>query len=177
MNEIAPAPIAPALVAHDIARHYPVRRGLFSRSAILKAVDGVSFEVPAGATLAVVAIGGGGPDFAKHLVLTGSVEARAQTHADHTTAQRDHLAAAIGHANLQRRRIADECQLGAIEVRGVDLSRPLAEVIRAVRQPARVEPLLVEIENLGQIGTSKKLDVAPLRVELPTGALGRLTGE
>jgi len=57
MIDAAPAP---ALVARDIARHYPVRRSLFSATAMLKAVDGVSFELRAGATLAVVGESGCG---------------------------------------------------------------------------------------------------------------------
>ena len=54
-----PAP-GPLLVAHDLARHYRVSRGLFKPPATVKALNGVSFEVDAGETLAVVGESGCG---------------------------------------------------------------------------------------------------------------------
>ncbi len=48
------------LEATDLTRHYQVRRGLFAGSATLKAVDGVSFTLRAGRTLAVVGESGCG---------------------------------------------------------------------------------------------------------------------
>ncbi|HVM78193.1 MAG TPA: peptide ABC transporter ATP-binding protein [Stellaceae bacterium] len=46
--------------AVDLARHYRISRGLFAEPAILKAVDGVSFSIEPGRTLAVVGESGCG---------------------------------------------------------------------------------------------------------------------
>jgi dipeptide transport system ATP-binding protein len=48
------------LVADDLHRAYPVRRGLFAKAATVRALDGVSFSVRAGRTLAVVGESGCG---------------------------------------------------------------------------------------------------------------------
>ena len=53
-------PGVPVLQADDLHRHYPVRRGLFSAPATVKALAGVSFTVQAGQTLAVVGESGCG---------------------------------------------------------------------------------------------------------------------
>jgi dipeptide transport system ATP-binding protein len=46
--------------ARELKRHYEVRRSLFAKPALLKAVDGVSFALEAGKTLAVVGESGCG---------------------------------------------------------------------------------------------------------------------
>ena len=46
--------------AHDLARHYTARRGLFAASATVRALNGVSFALDAGRTLAVVGESGCG---------------------------------------------------------------------------------------------------------------------
>ncbi len=51
---------APVLQAHDLARHYRVSRGWFTPAATVRALDGVSFELAAGKTLAVVGESGCG---------------------------------------------------------------------------------------------------------------------
>ncbi|MBP7337629.1 peptide ABC transporter ATP-binding protein [Niveispirillum sp.] len=48
------------LEARDLKRHYRVKRGLFRASATVKAVDGASFTVHAGKTLAIVGESGCG---------------------------------------------------------------------------------------------------------------------
>eukprot|EP01037_Dinobryon_pediforme_P013865 gene13865-13979_t len=48
------------LEARDLARHYTQRRGLFSPPAVVKALDGVSFSLESGKTLAVVGESGSG---------------------------------------------------------------------------------------------------------------------
>ncbi|MBM3572270.1 MAG: ATP-binding cassette domain-containing protein, partial [Alphaproteobacteria bacterium] len=58
----------PVIEARDLARHYAVRRGLFRGSATVKAVDGVSFALPAGRTLAVVGESGCGKSTLARLV-------------------------------------------------------------------------------------------------------------
>jgi dipeptide transport system ATP-binding protein len=56
------------LKARDLAKHYPVRRGLLGGSAVLKAVDGASFDLRRGQTLAVVGESGCGKSTLARLV-------------------------------------------------------------------------------------------------------------
>ena len=51
---------SPLLIAQDLQRHYSVRRGWFQPPATVRALDGVSFQVRAGETLAVVGESGCG---------------------------------------------------------------------------------------------------------------------
>ena len=51
---------APVLEARALAKHYPVSTGLFKPKALARALDGVSFALPAGHTLAVVGESGCG---------------------------------------------------------------------------------------------------------------------
>ncbi len=55
-----PLPVAPVMKALDLRREYTVQRGLFARQATVKALNGVSFELQAGRTLAVVGESGCG---------------------------------------------------------------------------------------------------------------------
>ena len=48
------------LEAQDLAKHYPVSQGLFKPKALARALDGVSFTLQAGRTLAVVGESGCG---------------------------------------------------------------------------------------------------------------------
>ena len=50
----------PVLEARSLAKHYPVSTGLFRPKALARALDGVSFALPAGHTLAVVGESGCG---------------------------------------------------------------------------------------------------------------------
>ncbi len=50
----------PLLTAHNLTRFYEVSQGLFQPPAVVKALDGVSFSVVAGKTLAVVGESGCG---------------------------------------------------------------------------------------------------------------------
>ncbi|UXH78680.1 dipeptide ABC transporter ATP-binding protein [Roseateles amylovorans] len=59
-GELTPSPDVPLLQARELARHYSVRRGWFSPPATVRALDGVSFELRAGRTLAVVGESGCG---------------------------------------------------------------------------------------------------------------------
>src|SRR5437762_1427329 len=51
---------APLLEARDLARHYVVSRGLFKHKGLVRALDGVSFSLREGKTLAVVGESGCG---------------------------------------------------------------------------------------------------------------------
>ncbi|MFV2092390.1 MAG: ATP-binding cassette domain-containing protein, partial [Hyphomicrobiales bacterium] len=54
--------------AHDLSRHYAVSRGPFRAAATLKALEGVSFSVEAGSTLAVVGESGCGKSTLARLI-------------------------------------------------------------------------------------------------------------
>jgi len=51
---------APVIEARELARHYAVRRGLFAQPSLVRALNGVSFSLEAGRTLAVVGESGCG---------------------------------------------------------------------------------------------------------------------
>ena len=58
------------LVVDNLVKHFPVRRGLFGREqAVVHAVDGVSFELRAGDTMALVGESGCGKSTVGRLVL------------------------------------------------------------------------------------------------------------
>src|SRR5207302_870535 len=62
--------MTPLLEAVDLAKHFPVRGGLFGRShGAVRAVDGVSFVVEKGQTLGVVGESGCGKTTTAKLVL------------------------------------------------------------------------------------------------------------
>jgi dipeptide transport system ATP-binding protein len=52
--------MTPLMEGHDLRRHYPVGGGLFSKKGLVKAIDGVSFQLFEGQTLAVVGESGCG---------------------------------------------------------------------------------------------------------------------
>jgi dipeptide transport system ATP-binding protein len=58
----------PVLEARNLTKHYAVSRGAFAEPAVLKAVDGVSFSLEAGRTLAVVGESGCGKSTLARLV-------------------------------------------------------------------------------------------------------------
>ena len=67
MNHLAPAPL---LRVENLVKHFPVEKGLFGRThAVVHAVDGLSFELAAGDTMALVGESGCGKSTAGRLVL------------------------------------------------------------------------------------------------------------
>ena len=61
---------APLLEVANLRKHYPVRRGLFSRiSGYVYAVDGISFSIAEGETLGLVGESGCGKSTAGKAIL------------------------------------------------------------------------------------------------------------
>ncbi|MFJ3469546.1 peptide ABC transporter ATP-binding protein [Pseudomonas sp. NPDC090201] len=85
------------LTARDLTRHYDVSRGLFKPTATVRALNGVSFELEAGKTLAVVGESGCGKStLARALTLieepsSGSLKIAGQEVTGATKAQRKQL--------------------------------------------------------------------------------------
>jgi oligopeptide/dipeptide ABC transporter ATP-binding protein len=58
------------LVVRDLVKHFPVRHGIFSRvGGLVRAVDGVSFDIPRGTTLSLVGESGSGKTTAARCIL------------------------------------------------------------------------------------------------------------
>ncbi|MGL4317285.1 MAG: ATP-binding cassette domain-containing protein, partial [Pseudomonas sp.] len=85
------------LTARDLTRHYDISRGLFKPSATVRALNGVSFSLEAGKTLAVVGESGCGKStLARALTLieepsSGSLQIAGQEVAGADKAQRKQL--------------------------------------------------------------------------------------
>lgn len=60
MNQTNATPQAPLLQAIDLKKYYPVKKGLFAPEQWVKALDGISFSLERGKTLAVVGESGCG---------------------------------------------------------------------------------------------------------------------
>ncbi|MBN9063299.1 MAG: oligopeptide ABC transporter ATP-binding protein OppF [Rhizobiales bacterium 65-9] len=63
------APGAALLSVRDLKVHFPLRRGVASGEGVVKAVDGVSFDVPAGRTVALVGESGCGKSTTAYAVI------------------------------------------------------------------------------------------------------------
>ena len=59
----------PLLQAIDLKKHYPVKKGLFAPERLVKALDGVSFTLERGKTLAVVGESGCGKSTTARLLM------------------------------------------------------------------------------------------------------------
>ena len=58
------------LVVRDLVKHFPIHRGVFSRvGGLVRAVDGVSFDIPRGKTLSLVGESGSGKTTAARCIL------------------------------------------------------------------------------------------------------------
>jgi ABC-type glutathione transport system ATPase component len=71
MSASAPAEKVPVLEVKDLVKHFPVSRGLIRRKVIgmVRAVEGVTFEIARGETLALVGESGCGKSTTGRLVL------------------------------------------------------------------------------------------------------------
>jgi len=64
------APTDDLLVVRDLVKHFPIRKGVFSRQAgAVRAVDGISFTIPRGKTLSLVGESGSGKTTAGRAIL------------------------------------------------------------------------------------------------------------
>ncbi len=137
------------LEAVDLARHYEVKRGLFGKTATVKALAGVSFTLEAGRTLAVVGESGCGK----------STLARVLTLIEQPTAGRLLVAGQdVAHADADRRRelrrqvqIVFQNPYGSLNPRqtiGDALEEPLI-VNTALSRDERQRQVMAMLERVG----------------------------
>ena len=140
------------LTARDLTRHYDVSRGLFQPSAQVQALNGVSFELQAGKTLAVVGESGCGKStLARALTLietpsSGSLQIAGQEVSGANKAQRKQLRRDVQmvfqnpYASLNpRQKIGD--QLGEPLLINTSLSRTeRRERVQAMMQQVGLRP-------------------------------------
>ncbi|MES2820716.1 MAG: peptide ABC transporter ATP-binding protein [Pseudomonadota bacterium] len=140
------------LTARDLTRHYEVSRGLFKGSATVRALNGVSFELEAGQTLAVVGESGCGKStLARALTLieepsSGSLQIAGQEVTGASKAERKQLRRDVQmvfqspYASLNpRQKIGD--QLGEPLLINTPLSRAeRREKVQAMMQQVGLRP-------------------------------------
>ncbi len=140
------------LTARDLTRHYAISRGLFKPNALVRALNGVSFELQAGQTLAVVGESGCGKStLARALTLieepsSGSLQIAGQEVTGADKAQRKQLRRDVQmvfqnpYASLNpRQKIGD--QLGEPLLINTQLSRAeRRERVQAMMQQVGLRP-------------------------------------
>jgi dipeptide transport system ATP-binding protein len=140
------------LTARDLTRHYAISRGLFQPAAQVQALNGVSFELQAGKTLAVVGESGCGKStLARALTLieqpsSGSLQIAGQEVTGANKAQRKQLRRDVQmvfqnpYASLNpRQKVGD--QLGEPLLINTDLSRlERRERVQAMMQQVGLRP-------------------------------------
>ena len=140
---------APLLTVRDLVKHFPIKRGVFGKvSGQVRAVDGVSFDVAAGETLALVGESGCGKSTTGRAVLRLIEPTSGSVHFDGN----DVLALESGDLRRLRRKMQIVFQdpfsslnprmsIGAIVREGLTIHK-LAEGAAA---DARVRQLLEEV--------------------------------
>jgi oligopeptide transport system ATP-binding protein len=134
------------LEVRDLAKHFPVSTGLFGRgSAVVRSVDGVSFDVGAGRTMAIVGESGCGKSTVARLVLRLIEPTRGAVQLE----GRDLLALSAAQLRAQRGRLQIIFQdpYGSLNPRmtvGDMLAEPLMlhETVPRAARRARVAELL-----------------------------------
>jgi len=152
MSALANAPsssVPPVIEARGLARHYEVRLGLLRGRATVRAVDGVSFALPAGRTLAVVGESGCGkstlarvvtllePPTAGALVVDGEDVTTARREANPTLRRSVQMVFQNPYGSLNPRKT-----VGAI------LEEPL-EINTELDKPARAEAARAMMAKVG----------------------------
>eukprot|EP01132_Coremiostelium_polycephalum_P010288 gene10288-12623_t len=151
--------MAVVLTARDLTRHYEVSRGLFKGHALVRALNGVSFELEAGKTLAVVGESGCGKStLARALTLieepsSGSLKIAGQEVAGADKAQRKQLRKDVQmvfqspYASLNpRQKVGD--QLGEPLLINTNLSAAeRREKVQAMMKQAQVLNLFMDLQQ------------------------------
>jgi len=158
-----PAPPAAVLDIRDLAVHFPIRRGLFKRTVDhFRAVDGVSLDIAAGETLALVGESGCGKTTLARAVLRLIAPSRGEVRI-----AGENLAALHGEALRRKRRdmqIVFQDPFSSLNPR-LRIGEILEEGMRA---------LLPELDDLARRERARSLRE---RVGLPADALRRYPHE
>lgn len=136
----------PLVSVRDLAVHFPVRKGLFGRPAeVVKAVDGISFDLHAGRTLALVGESGCGKSTTGYAVMGMEEPSSGQVIIEGR--DRAAMSAAERHALTRRMQIVFQDPASALNPRmslGAAIAEPL--VIHGIgtraSRAARVHELL-----------------------------------
>ena len=182
MNATAPVLQVPVLEVQDLVKHFPVSRGLIRRKVIglVRAVEGVTFEIARGETLALVGESGCGKSTTGRLILrlmdptAGSVRFKGEEIAglDKQTLRRlrRHMQIIFQdpYASLNPRMTVGEILLEPMAVHGIgneaeraDRVRELLAVVGLLPEHARRYPHQFSGGQRQRIGIARALAVNP----------------
>jgi dipeptide transport system ATP-binding protein len=149
---------SPLIAGHALARHYLVDQGLFRPKAVLRALDGVSFALEPGRTLAVVGESGSGK----------STLARQVTMIETPSAGRLELEGAdVTHVDPEaRRRLRRRVQM--VFQNPYASLNPRKTIGRALE-----EPLIIQEPALGRVERAQRVRAMLARVGLRPEHVGR----
>ena len=148
----------PLVEAHGLARHYPIDAGLLRPKAVLRALDGVSFGLAAGRTLAVVGESGSGK----------STLARQVTMIEPPTAGRLEIDGAdVAQADRSRRRRLRRTVQMVFQNPYASLN-PRKTILRALE-----EPLVIHEPEFGAAARAERVRAMLARVGVEAAHAGR----